>query len=264
VTDAAGGPGPFVSAVMITGKSVEHERWARVALRCFLEQTWPAESRELLIVNDGPYRLLARPDEYVAPDGRPLVRELGLPAGERPLGELRNIGLDSARGDCVIQWDDDDWHGPGRIELQATPVRQGRAACTFLNRQARYSVPQNSAKLFLANRIHGTILHRVCGVRYPATRRAEDTDFMYRVITEFGADRVEDIDVPAEECDRYYIRLHHGGNTWGAGHIMGLSALLPGTWRLSPAASLRVAAVLSEYYGLVRMPGVPPEPGREA
>jgi glycosyltransferase involved in cell wall biosynthesis len=244
----------MVTAVMVTGKSAAHESLARVALRCFLEQTWPAESRELVIINDGPYRLLASPDSYEV-GGRPLVREVVVPAGRHPLGELRNIGLDEARGEYVIQWDDDDWHGPGRMELQAGPVLGGQAACTFLTRQVRYSIPQNSAKVFSANRIHGTVMHRACSTRYPAARRSEDTGFMFRIVRDFGPRLIADIDPAPEECDRYYIRFHHGGNTWGAGHIMGIDALLPGSWRLPVPALRRVRRVLRNYYGLARRPG---------
>ena len=250
---------PLITAVMVTGKSPDHERWARVALRCFLEQTWPADRRELLVINDGPYRLLERPDQYQSPDGQPLVREVGLPAGEYLLGDLRNIGLEEACGEYLIQWDDDDWHGPGRIALQAAPVVEEGVACTFLNRQARYSIPHNSAKVFSAFRLDGTILHRACELRYPSRRKSEDTDFMFKVMIAFGRDKVVNVDVPADECDRHYIRFHHGGNTWGAGHIMGLSSLLPGMWRLGPASCERVQAVLKEYYGIERGPGEVPD-----
>jgi glycosyltransferase involved in cell wall biosynthesis len=245
---------PMVSALMVTGKSIGHERWARVALRCFLEQTWPAANRELVIVNDGAYRLLERPNQYQLPDGRQLVREVVVPQDRNALGVLRNIGLDAAKGEYAIQWDDDDWHGPSRIALQAAPIVGRRAVCTFLTRQVRYSIPFNSAKVFTAARIHGTIMHRVCDIRYPALRRCEDTEFMFRFLSQFGAERVADVAVAIESCDRVYIRLHHGRNTWNATHIMGLSVLQPGNWRLGQDACLRLQGVLLDYFGLSRAP----------
>jgi len=46
------------------------------------------------------------------------VREEG-----RALGALRNMAVDAASGDYVVQWDDDDWFHPRRIELQMAALR---------------------------------------------------------------------------------------------------------------------------------------------
>ncbi|HTW91655.1 MAG TPA: glycosyltransferase [bacterium] len=208
----------------------------------------------MIIVNDGPYRLLDRSDPYRLPDGRRLVREVFVAHDRYPLGTLRNIGLDVAMGEYAIQWDDDDWHGPGRIELQAAPIVREQAVCTFLNRQIRYSIPYNSAKVFSATRIHGTIMHRICDIRYAALRRREDTEFMFQFLSHFGAERVAEVAVPLDLCDRVYIRLHHGRNTWNATHIMGLSVLQPGNWQLGRDACERLQRVLLDYFGLSRSP----------
>ena len=34
------------------------------------------------------------------------------------LGALRNYSVEMARGDIVVQWDDDDWYHKRRIEVQ--------------------------------------------------------------------------------------------------------------------------------------------------
>lgn len=249
-----------VTAVMITGKTPGHEKWARAAARCFLEQTYPAGHRELLIVNDGVYRMDDL-GEHVDGSGRPLVREVKIPPGKHKLGDLRNTGIEESWGDYIIQWDDDDWHGPTRMELQSGPLAADRSrTCTFINRQLRYSFPRNSAKTFTTNRIHGTIMHRKCDIRYPSRGMMEDTDFMQKCITSYGLDSIVDIDVPREECDRIYIRFHHGDdqNTWPAAHVMGLSSIMPGTWRITPRAMVRLRRVLRDYYGLDAKPGVAP------
>lgn len=245
-----------VSAVMITGKTPAHERWARVAVRCFLEQTWPDQNRELLIVNDGSYRLCDG-SEPTDSTGRPLVRELVLPHGGTTLGELRNIGIEQAWGDAIIQWDDDDWHGPQRIELQAAPlVENEKTVATFLRRQLRYSFPMNRAKIHTWDRIHGTIMHRKTAIRYPSQRRAEDSVFLDRHILAFGLRSLVTVDVPKDECDRYYIRFHHSDeeNTWPARHIMGILPEPRGRWNISPKQVERLREVLRNYYGVEAEP----------
>src|SRR5436305_1073460 len=34
------------------------------------------------------------------------------------VGDLRNLALEHATGDFIVNWDDDDWHHPRRIEVQ--------------------------------------------------------------------------------------------------------------------------------------------------
>jgi len=241
---------------MITGKTPHHERWARAAMRCFLEQTYPASHRELLVVNDGDYRLAVEGEVPTDDAGRPLVREVVLPQGEKKLGELRNVGIEEAWGDYIIQWDDDDWHGPTRIEYQAAPLEaDSDKVCTFLNRQLRYSFEYNSAKFFTSNRIHGTVMFRKTDIRYPAKGMAEDTDLMFKYTSEFGSDSIVTLDVPHEECDKLYIRFHHGQNTWPSGHIMGLSAIIRGVWRIPDETTARLQRVLKDFYSFEAKPG---------
>jgi sulfur relay (sulfurtransferase) DsrF/TusC family protein len=255
-----------ISAVMVTGKTPAHEKWARVAMRCFMEQSYRAEHRELLIINDGGYQLV-NGDAPQDATGRPLIREVRLPQVHHTVGMLRNVGLEEAWGDCVIQWDDDDWHGPDRMALQARRlIDDPGKACAFLKRQVRYSFPTNSAKVYSSIRIHGTIMHRRCEIRYSDTQRGEDTIFMRRFITRYGRRSVADIPQSGLDCDRYYIRFHHGRNenSWNLLHIMGLSAGLPGVWRLPRSSTTRLARVLREYYGFEVRPGFVPSTEKEA
>lgn len=129
------------------------------------------------------------------------------------LGDLRNIGLEQARGELVIQWDDDDWHHPQRMEIQARHWRPG--AAVLLRRQYRYSLVGGHVILHEAPAgIHGTILHeRAIAARYPSLRKEEDTLFLKSF-----PERVV-VDAPAS----LYIRLYHGQNTWDEAHVMGRS-----------------------------------------
>jgi glycosyltransferase involved in cell wall biosynthesis len=240
-----------VTAVMVTGKTPAHERWARVAVRCFLEQSWPPDRRELLIVNDGQYEL-GPSYEYCRADGRPLVREVMLPSRRHTLGELRNRAMELAWGDCLVQWDDDDWHGPERIRRQVQPLLDApEIVCSFLKRQVRYSFPHNNAKVYHSARIHGTVLHRKTDIRYPDRRKSEDTDFLHSLLRRYGRRAFADLDIPPAECGQLYIRFHHSDeeNTWNRAHIMGLFAPRAGEWRIPAPARPLLQTVLHEYYG---------------
>ena len=101
-----------VTAVMLTGKP-ERRPLATIAVECFQRQTHT--DAELLIVNHSG-------TPFAVPDER--VREL-LVENPRSLGDLRNVGLEHARGEHLITWDDDDWHHPRRIELQLSACAEG-------------------------------------------------------------------------------------------------------------------------------------------
>ena len=225
------GAAVLISAIMITGKSAERRKFAQVAIRCFLEQTHA--ERELVIVNDGAPLL----------DGPPDVRlwEIRLPFSPgTTLGDLRNLGLGAARGELAIQWDDDDWHHPRRMEVQAAHWSEG--AAVLLRQQVRYSIP--SATAFVHGRargIEGTILHQKRGVLgYPSERKREDTLFLQQ----FGQIKIVDA-VPT-----LYVRFFHGANTWDERHIMGALAdpASRGKWRLRNEESTALRAIFEKHY----------------
>ncbi len=193
---------------MITGCSPSRRRLADAAVKCFRGQT--LKDCELVVVNDGPTLFPESP-----PHG---VREMRVPFSQaNALGDLRNIGLDQAKGDLVMQWDDDDWHHPQRMETQLKLWRPGVAV--LLRRQYRYNLLNGKALVFDSpTGIHGTILHeRLPSLRYPSIRKEEDTHFLKQFTS-----RVV-VDAPAS----LYIRFYHGNNTWDEAHIMGQRTAAP-------------------------------------
>lgn len=104
---------PLISCVMLT----THPRRASYvadALRSFRAQSWPR--RELVVVNDGPVRLAPS-----APDVRVVNLPPEHPEGRRwTLGEKRNVGVQTAEGEWLATWDDDDLSLPDRLEAQIT------------------------------------------------------------------------------------------------------------------------------------------------
>ena len=187
---------------MVTGHKPERRRLAEVALRCFLSQTY--RRTELLIISTG--------EEFKA---APNIHVL-YASHARTLGELRNLGIENARGEYVIQWDDDDWHHPERISEQMKLAGDSHTCCV-LSSQLRYNLLSTlSGERVYRRGIDGTILHaQSTPYRYVSVRKGEDAKF-------FSQFRVKRILRTRSEL---YVRLYHGTNTWDAHHIM--KSLLP-------------------------------------
>ncbi|MDQ3686809.1 MAG: glycosyltransferase [Acidobacteriota bacterium] len=97
---------PLVSCIMPT-----HNRrcFMPQAIRCFLRQDYP--NLELLIVDDGVESIAASIPE----DAR--VRYVRLDQ-KMSVGAKRNAACESARGDFIVHWDDDDWYPSWRVSAQ--------------------------------------------------------------------------------------------------------------------------------------------------
>ena len=219
---------------MVTGKHPSRIRFAKVAARCFLEQTH--SEKELIIINDSSFPVGCSHSQ---------VREIMVPYSlDTTLGDLRNAGILHARGELVLQWDDDDWHDPRRMELQASFWERG--SVVLLKQQIRYSFPHNTAYLHKTPKgIVGTILHeRNCKVRYPSVRCGEDLVFLrqfrYHKVFQYGSP--------------LYIRFYHGENTLDANYIMGRFAQERNRdrWRLPAQAQCFLRFILDEYYAEVK------------
>jgi hypothetical protein len=196
-----GGPRPpLVTAVMITGMHEARYALARVAIDCFRAQSY--RNRELLIINHGPVSL---------DTGEPWLRELRVRKSPRDtVGDLRNFAITEARGEFVMTWDDDDWHGPRRMEIQMAARRPG--AAVVLQNQIRYNLLNRSGFYeTVPSGIPGTILHpRHVDFEYRSLRRGSDTFFLnaFRQI------------VVLDNDPSLYLRFYHGLNLWDAAHVM--------------------------------------------
>lgn len=91
-----------VSSVVATGGRTG---FLAIALRHWSRQTWPAERRELIVVDDTPGDDGAR-----VCDGVPGVRYLHV--APMLLGDKLNVGCAEARFDVLHKWDDDDVYAP--------------------------------------------------------------------------------------------------------------------------------------------------------
>jgi glycosyltransferase involved in cell wall biosynthesis len=102
---------PLVSCIMPT---CDRLQFVLEAVRGFSRQDYP--NLELVIVDDG-----------VNPVAPVLASDLHLRiirlAEKRNVGAKRNIACDSARGEFIAHWDDDDWYPADRIRRQVAALR---------------------------------------------------------------------------------------------------------------------------------------------
>lgn len=181
------------------------------AVRCFEQQTYA--NRELIVIDDGTedYTELFR---HLPPSQIRYMRDI--PKGQ-VLGRLRNIALDAARGEYLIQWDDDDWYHPDRIRIQARTLTKGFDACCLGTSLMHLSDPQFRHLPYLGslpNGIPGSIMHvRDSSIRYPEFEKAEDTVFL----EQWRQRRYAKL---PEELSHLFIRCYHGSNTWQQEHFM--------------------------------------------
>lgn len=229
---------PLVSCLMLTGKCPERYPLARVAIKCFLDQTW--QNKELVIINHGKTPLAT---------GDPRIIEVMTEKGPGvALGDLRNMSLDNAHGTWCAQWDDDDWSHPTRLAQQMKHANQ-HTLVTYLW-QVRLNLVDDSAFYdMMAGGQHMSILfyHQV-PYRYLPLECREDTEFLKNFSSVYAIDN--SILNPFVD-PMQYVRTYHGRNVWTAKHIMEGSDTLnvdhAGELRLTDYHADKVREIISAY-----------------
>ena len=126
---------PLVSAVMLIHDRVQY---LPQAIECFLNQTYV--NSELVIVDDGHEPLI------IPEDSR--IRYVHLDE-VKTIGAKRNIGCQMARGDVIVNWDDDDWSHPHRIESQVARLLFSNKMLTGYNRLLYWNEPDSKTYKFI-------------------------------------------------------------------------------------------------------------------
>lgn len=201
---------PLVSCIMPTR---DRPDFAAQAVQYFRRQDYP--DAELVIIEDGPPRL-----EALLP-ADPRVRVVcGGDVAARSIGALRNLGCEHARGEIIVHWDDDDWHGPHRVSRQVAAIRAGEADITALRdtpvldlttwRYWRLN-PALHRRLFVRDVHGGTLAFRRAVwerlARFPDRSLAEDAAFLDHAVRR-GARLV-----PLDAGDDY-VYVRHETNSW--------------------------------------------------
>ncbi len=199
---------PLVSCIVPTRDRLD---WLLQSVAYFQRQDWPA--RELIVVDDG-----VQPVKDRLPCD-PRIRVLRLDRCTS-IGTKRNLACEAAAGDFIAHWDDDDWHGPGRLSAQMAPLLQGAADITAFEDTWFFELegwrfwrcePALYARLFQGAVLGGSMVFRRRlhdrATRYPDASLAEDAAFL-RAATRRGARLLAQAAVP------HYLYLRHGSNSW--------------------------------------------------
>ena len=213
---------PLVSCLMVT----RDRRWlARRAVECFSEQTW--ENRELVIIDDGTEDYEPILEAYRA---KHVIHYHRVPSDpELRLGGLRNLSLEQANGELLVQWDDDEWYHPERIEQQARVLLAGCTVTYLEDMLVHIDLPRLVDRLYhtrsASGTVAGTVMHKRTDVRYPNLAKAEDSLYLRQLR---GVGHARPTPVPHTHL---MIRCYHGNNTWALEHFVdALSSTWP--WRL--------------------------------
>lgn len=192
--------------------TANREHLMKRAIKCFNLQNY--SPKELVIVDDGEQDLSGALGNV--PEGQLTYIKLD-PAEDNTLGKLRNISLQNAEGEFLIQWDDDDWYHPDRIKIQAECLQEGYDACCLSSALMHLDTPQFMHHPYVGNLpegIPGSIMHRNNPeITYPHTRRAEDTIFL----KEWMNKRYRQL---PDDYSYLFIRCYHGNNTWEQNHFL--------------------------------------------
>jgi hypothetical protein len=199
---------PLVSCIMPT---YNRRPFVRLALECFRRQTYP--QRELIAIDDG-----SDPVGDLMSD-EPNVRYIRVPR-RMTIGAKRTLACREARGAIIAHWDDDDWYGPTRLEVQIEPILLGDADITGMDNRFVLALPEQKfwtidrrihRTMFVGDLHGGTIVFRAAmlagNVRYPDSNLGEDA-YLLRQAARHGM-RMKRID-----NDGAFVYLRHGNNTW--------------------------------------------------
>jgi glycosyltransferase involved in cell wall biosynthesis len=141
------------------------------------------------------------------------------------LGTLRNLAVDSARGDYICQWDDDDRYHPQRLALQWDALCADSADFCFLVDQLHWFPARGemywddwSREGFPLDVVQGTMLARRAALpRYPDIARGEDTALFHDILRS-GAPIAR-----LRGAGWCYVYVFHGGNVFSEAHHVAIS-----------------------------------------
>jgi glycosyltransferase involved in cell wall biosynthesis len=195
-----------------------------LAIADFARQT--ERDRELVVVHDGgdafhdEASAIARAHEGAA------IRIVRAPATPKlALGTLRNLAVESARGDYVCQWDDDDRYHPRRLELQIAALRTDESDASVLADQLHFFAEAREMywddwheSSYPLNFVPGTLLARRDALaRYPEAPRGEDTALVIAML------RAGRSFARVREQGYLYVYRFDGRNTFDHAHHAAIS-----------------------------------------
>ena len=196
---------PKLSCLLVTKDRLAR---AKKAIQCFENQTL-ADS-ELVIVDESEDGLAA----YVQTLTNPRIRFIRPENENLSLGELRNLSVQEAQGDIVVQWDDDDWYHPDRLKRQWNAMHYTGSVACFLQ---RWTLAWPARDLFaLSKRRYweGSIMIKKEFIpAYTPKPYGEDSDMVRDLIR-------RNLPIALLDAPELYIYIVHGKNTYPESHFV--------------------------------------------
>ena len=206
---------PLISCICVAKNGLQ------LPVSCFKEQTYP--NLELVIVHeDGSWVSSSDlhpgddPSQYelVLDDDSIQLVYVPTEPQKKSLGVLHNIGVDAARGEYCIIWDDDDWYHPERVEKQFRAAQKFLNHCVVLHRWQMYDFLTNKSYVSSKRQWEGSLLaptKLLRRYRYPDMGPGHDTKLL--IALSEGEGGVGTVDLP-----HLYVHAFHENNTMGREH----------------------------------------------
>ena len=201
---------PLISCLCVT-QNIHIDR----AIECFLSQVYP--NLELIIIYENDNRFLKKINNY---KNYKNIHSYEIPINPKlTLGDLRNISLDFAYGDYIIQWDDDDFYFPNRIIEQFKRLHTGDNVkkCNLLNSVLSYNYKNNT--MYLPKEYYGGFQGSILCKKdmmdtYKTMNLAEDEVVLNKFRSSKYSRKLIYLDNPY-----LYIYTYHGNNSWDEDHF---------------------------------------------
>jgi glycosyltransferase involved in cell wall biosynthesis len=209
----------MISCLMVTLPIPDRFGYVKRSIAAFCDQTH--QNKELIIVVDPePVSARASLAEYVSTLGRTDIRIVVAPQ-KLTLGELRNISVDSAQGDVLCQWDDDDLYHPQRLECQLAALLERDCEAVYLRDVMQYFPKERTLfwtnwQLTDAGGHPGTLMvKRSAPIRYPVQGAIASLGEDLRVALHLKQ-RGHVCFLPG--MPHLFLYVSHGSNSWDVGH----------------------------------------------
>jgi O-antigen biosynthesis protein len=179
---------PLVTCIMPTA---DRRMFVPQAVRCFLRQDYP--NAELLILDDGVDPV----DDCVPSTERVRYVRLGQ---KLSVGAKRNLACETAGGDFIVHWDDDDWYPTWRVSAQVKALAESGADICGTSQLLYYEAASGRAWRYVYGGgrspwvAGNTLAYRRSfweRHRFPDVRVGEDTRFVWGATSARVCDLVE-------------------------------------------------------------------------
>ncbi|MBZ5527516.1 MAG: glycosyltransferase family 2 protein [Acidobacteriia bacterium] len=182
----------FVSVLIDT---YNHEAFIEQAIRSVLDQDFPAEQREIIVVDDGS---TDRTPDLVR-QFEPQVRLIRKPNGGQ--ASAFNAGIPECKGEIIAFLDGDDWWDPRKLSLVAAAFEAhpelgivGHGIIIFHRDGREQTETLREGFRFQANTMEGALLFRRRGAFLGTSRMAIRSELLRRI-----GSVPEEIEIQADE-----------------------------------------------------------------